>query len=316
MSSLKILVPLDGSAFAETALPAAVSLARNLEASIDIVSVFEEESLLATNDLTPSQFKQWLDRYLCELSEQLASASGLTCTYSLIDGSPANQVLEYATRAKVDLVAMSTHGRGALSRAWLGSVADEVIRNVAVPVLLVRADESGSSDITQAMDFRRIVVALDGSELAEQSLDWALRIVKKTKGSLTLLRAVEPPLPFTSPYLPHAVVDTQAALEVGKAVSEEYLSDLDRRLRVEGVEVHTETLLGEHPAQGILELSRSHPVDLIAIATHGRTGVARIVLGSVADKVVRGSSTPVLLIRPAETQAARRFGADHYVDPA
>ena len=307
MPNNKILIPLDGSTFAESALPAAIGLAENLNAACEIISVFEEQSIAVNSDFTAQRFKEWLTRYLDDLVLRIGEISNVVCTPVVLDGSPAARLVDYAKQTPADLMVMATHGRGALSRAWLGSVADHVLRNVEIPVLLVRADEDILPGLTKQARFRHIVVALDGSELAEQSLGWATNIARKTGASLTLLRAVEPLVPFSSPYLPHAVMETHDVAEIGRKEAERYLSDVKERLRGEGVSVSVETLPDRHPAQGILEFSRENTVDLIAIATHGRTGVARVVLGSVADKVVRGSHTAVLLIHPSPTKHPGRY---------
>lgn len=304
MSHAVVLVPLDGSAFAECALVAAMGMAQKLDAEMELISVFDDASILAGTDVTAQKFKEWLQDYLDDLAQRVTDQSEVKARCTIIDGAPADRLVEYAQRKQVDLIAMSTHGRGPLSRAWMGSVADRVVRHVDVPVMLIRATDEAAPDFKRPYEFKRILVALDGSPRAEKSLELATRIAKASGGMLTLLQAVEPPLPFSSPYLPHAVEDAQAALDQGRAASARYLEEQKARLEQQGIRVETETLLGAHPAPGILHYADEHPVDLIALATHGRGGLPRLVLGSVADKVLRGANVPILVVRPATSHGA------------
>ena len=309
MSHDKILVPLDGSAFAESSLPAAIGMAQSLGATIELVTVFEDQPFLSGTDLTAQKYKTWLAQYLHEVVARVARISDVAVSFVIIDGQPSKRLVEHAKRSHADLMVMSTHGRGALSRAWLGSVADHVLKGVAIPILLVRADESGSTDLSRNIKLNHVIAAVDGSELAEQSLGWAARIAKQTGATLTLLRAVEPPTPLASADMAPAMVDFSTTMRQDQEDAEAYLSGLGQRLRDGGIKVETRALAGSHPAQGILDFSLQHDVDLIIIATHGRTGVARLVLGSVADKVVRGSHTAVLLIHPLDQPNSTRDGA-------
>jgi nucleotide-binding universal stress UspA family protein len=306
MSTTTILLPLDGSRFGELAAPAAMSLAQRLEAQIELVSVFEDVSVLAGSEETADKFKEWLQEYLEELGTRITKLSGVPTTRTIIDGSPADRLTEYAQRTQVEMIVMSTHGRGPVSRAWMGSVADRVVRHVDVPVILIRAEKDVAVDLKREYAFEQILVALDGSARAEKSLELTTRIARVTKATVTLLQAVEPPVPFSSPYLPHAVEDTQAALEDGREASLTYLDEVKARLEGQGVRVETETLLGAHPAPGILRYAEEHPVDLIAVATHGRGGLPRLVLGSVADKVLRAATIPILVVRPATAKRSAK----------
>ena len=311
MSTTTVLVPLDGSRFGEFAVPAAMSVARELRAQMELISVFEEESVLAGSEPTAQQFKEWLDGYLAEIGARITELSGVPTSRTVIDGSPADRLTEYAQRKRVDLIAMSTHGRGPVSRAWMGSVADRVIRHVDVPVILIRAGEESAVDLAQEAEFKRILVALDGSSRAEKSLELTTRIAKAAGATLILLQAVEPPVPFSSPYLPHAMQGTQTALEEGRNASVKYLDGVKDRLERQGIGVETETLLGVHPAPAILRYAEEHAVDLIAVATHGRGGLPRLVLGSVADKVLRAASVPILVARPATLKNLDKETAEH-----
>jgi nucleotide-binding universal stress UspA family protein len=303
MANTTILVPLDGSQFAEASVPAAMAMARRLGADIELVSVFEDASVLAEARDTGQEFKAWLHESLEELATRIRDVSEIPVATTIVDGLPSERLVEYAKRSSVEMIVMATHGRGPVSRAWLGSVADYVLRHVDVPVLLVRAEEGAEPTKVQEWTFHHALVALDGSDRAEHALDWAVDLAMPGETTITLFRAVEPPIPFASPYLPQAVDDTQAALEAGRGAAVDYLSQVSDRLGAQGHKVETQAVVGVHPAPGIVDYADRHPVDLIVIGTHGHRGLRRLVLGSVADKVLRSANVPILLVRDAKRKA-------------
>lgn len=310
-SEMKMLVTVDGSTFAEAVIPAAIKVAQSLGASVEYVAVHETDILRAGTDLDDKRFREWLAGYLVDLVERTRAVWTVEVGSVLLEGAATQRIVEHAKRSGADLVAMATHGRGAVSRAWLGSVADYVVHHLEVPVLLVRADEDNAPDFTTPVAFHNIVVALDGSERAEQSLELTARLADAWDATLTLLRAVPPPTPFvTAPtYMPHAIEATQTALERGTEESEAYLAEVDRQLRGRGLHVATKVLVGTSPAHGILEHIAAESTDLVAIASHGRTGLKRVLLGSVADKIVRAAPVPVLLTRVPREHATTGHGA-------
>jgi len=202
-------------------------------------------------------------------------------------------LVKEAGRWNVELVVMATHGRGAVNRAWLGSVADEVVRHATVPVVLVRPIE-GEEVATAA--FANVLIALDGSKRAERCLDWATRVGGE-EASYTLLRVVPGALFSPSTYLPNAIKEEAQKLSSGHTEADGYLAAVAKRMREAGLNVATEVAEGVPAAAGILAHAERHPTDLIVITTHGRGGLKRLLLGSVADKVVRGAGVPVLVTR-------------------
>jgi nucleotide-binding universal stress UspA family protein len=201
-----------------------------------------------------------------------------------------------------DLVVMTSHGRTGFSRAWLGSVADGVVRRAAVPVLLLRiADTSGRPDERTVPRFGRILVPLDGSRQAAVVLDPAAALAQASGATLVLLRVVQPvPIASVPPmgFAGGAVVVDDAATQV---LARDARQDLEREARelaergVSAVEQHV--IVEPGVARAILDFANRHRVDLIAMASHGR-GASRLVIGSIADKLLRGSALPILLRRP------------------
>jgi nucleotide-binding universal stress UspA family protein len=295
-----ILVPLDGSPFAEQALPWALSLARRAEARLDLVRVHVHGVLkdpiprgVPFDSALDAEGKQQEQLYLDGTSKWLAAVTSVSVTSTVVPGLPADGILEGIHFRQADLVVMTTHGRGPLGRAFVGSVADEVLRRAPVPVLLIRPHEPALGFIPEPAA-AKVMVRLDGSALAEQALEPALELARLAEGGCTLLRVVEihSSLPDSPPGSPGRPGEVHA--EEARA----YLEHIAGRLRHRGEVVQTRVVVGRGTAETILEQARGLGTELIAQGTHGRGGVRRLLLGSVADKVVRGAAIPVLVYRP------------------
>lgn len=305
MTAMKILVPLDGSQFAEWALPYAIWLAETQTAEIELVSVYDKDPTVGGWPLSTKGVEEWFTAYLDGVRERLITHTTRPVTTVMLPAHHVAKTVErHARDADTNLIVMSTHGRGPLARAWIGSVADHIVRHATQPVLLVRPAEDTAPPIDAPVTFQRLLVPLDGSPLAERALPWAERIAAVADAALTLLRAVLPPMNVQSPYLPHTIAETRDTLDEGRRAADAYLGEVATHLARRGRRVSTELQVGVRPATAILHYVERNPVDLIALATHGRGGLTRAVLGSVADKVVRGSSVPVLLARAHDTDTS------------
>jgi nucleotide-binding universal stress UspA family protein len=301
-----ILVPLDGSAFGEHALPLALTIARRSAASVELVHVHT----LARNvvDIPPATPPAGLshDRaisYLTQLAEIVSPRWEVPISVAVLDGIAADELYARALAAAADLVVMTTHGYGPLSRMWMGSVADKLVRRLPMPVMLTRPHEQEFDLLEQARDrvFEHILIPLDGSMLAEEILEPALALGTPMVTRYTLLQAINPPVLGYAPAA-YAVGLDEQILEQWRAEAQVYLDQTADRLRGLGHQADTHICIGA-PAFAILDYARDHSVDLIALATHGRGGWTRMLLGSVADKVVRGAGTAVLLQRPSAEKA-------------
>ncbi len=299
-----ILVPLDGSKFSETTLPLATAVAQTTGASLHLVQVhvpYEPEALLAN---TPFQFegvnmaeydahRLEQDRaYIGELGQRLRK-DGICVEAQVLPGlRVASSLAEYADEHQVDMIFMATHGHSGVSRLWLGSVADELIRKSRIPVLVSHPDldaESGMPAVTH------ILVALDGSDLAESVLGAVSELAHATGARITLVHVVALVTVLGPRILPLVQHELEPELERAAA----YLERMARGLRDEGLDVDTKAVHGKTPALALPELADRLGADVIAMATHGYGGLKRALLGSVADKVVRSSPLPVLAVRPA-----------------
>lgn len=294
-----ILVPLDGSQFGECAIPIALEVARRRDAELEMIVVFEDEPSVAGWPLSPDRVAASFAEYLDQVAARLGTAPRVPLTKTVEGGNVTEHLVKHAGRWNTELVVMSTHGRGAVSRAWLGSVADTLVREATVPVLLIRPVEDQEPDLAARPSFSNVLVALDGSARAERCLEWATRL-GGTGASYTFISVVTGPIHSASSYLPDAIRETAKGVAQGRTTAKDYLAGTAERLRNKGYTIATEVVDGVPPASGILRFAEGNPTDLIAITTHGRSGLSRLLLGSVADKVVRGSPVPVLVERAAD----------------
>ncbi len=309
-----ILVPLDGSPFGEHALPLALGLARRAGAAVQLVHVaapvemaFTESVFVTEADLA-GRIEARLREYLDGVVRRSEAAADVRVTPVLLKGDVTEQIRRRAAELPADLVVMTTHGRGPLGRFWLGSVADELLRRLAVPLLLVRPHE-GEPDLAVAPPLEHLLVPLDGSPLAEQVLEPAVALGRLTGADYTLLRALKPVLAVApGPGVAGLTLEdkAQGLLERTRAVhrqlcrdAQDYLDRVTGGLEARGLRVRTRLPVEEQPAVAILNEAVPPGIDAVALETHGRRGLSRLLLGSVADKVIRGAAVPVLVHRPA-----------------
>ncbi len=296
-----ILVPLDGSTFAEHALPLAMALARRCAASLHLVQahvpVLAIDSLNLLDDALDAELRERERAYLEEAAGRVRDHVNLPVRTASPVGPVADVLIEEARRADADLIVMTTHGRGPLSRFWLGSVAAEMVRRGPAPVLLMRPTE-GPIDLAEVPTLRRILVPLDGSPAAERVLPEAMALAAAMAAEFTVLDVV-PPVPVLGYDLGgYAAAGTEIAmLERQETDAHTYVQRVQDWLEERGFHADGRVIVGEPPAAAILEEAQQRHCDLIALHTHGRGGLSRMLLGSVADKVVRAAACPVLVHR-------------------
>jgi nucleotide-binding universal stress UspA family protein len=299
-----VLVPLDGSRFAEHALPAVLPIARRAGAVIHLVRV--HLALLPDSPITPPEVDELAKRaereYLAEVAARVRRRTPYPVDTMLAEGPVIGAIEAEAMRVGAQLIVMTTHGRTGMSRVWLGSVADGLLRRSNVPVLLIRPRED-EPDLSREATFREILIALDGSRAAEAIADHALRLGQLTGARYTIMRVVAPAKVPRHPYAYAAApfeVDP-GATERRVTEAEQYLAEVASRMRRSpGTgEVATFVCVDEHPAVSILRTASGSVVDLIAMTT-GAHGLSRLLLGSVVDKVLRSAEVPMLLYRPPE----------------
>jgi len=299
MKKITIVVPLDGSHFAEAAVPTAIRMAKKLGTSLTLVSAYEDEPLVAGYPLDTVELRASLIEYLDKVLTRIHAVADLEVETAAVSGSITKTLIEFIQRTQPAMVVMSSHGRGPISRLWLGSVADRVLRYVKMPVLLVRppdAMEVGDVDFGAKVSFRKILIPLDGSDRAEEGLAWARKVATAGDPTYIALRGVSIPT-IVSPYLPYTIQENDHALTLDRKEAGEYLDGLAQRFEKEGMKIRPSVVTAHNGAAAILRAVDDLNIDLTVITTHGRTGLARVLFGSVADKVIRGSSGPVLVVR-------------------
>ncbi len=302
-----LMVPLDGSAFSECALPHALGIAQRSGARLELihicappyVSTFADDlvrraSVEPPRDLAREQARAYLD----QLADRLSSRWHVPISTAVRQGPVANTLYSCALES-IDLVVMTTHGHGPFSRFWLGSVADKLMRSLPMPLMLIRPHQEVSDQQLEvaAPTLQHVLIPLDGSRLAEEIVQPAVALGRLTSARYTLIQALDP-LVMEHSKPPYSVgLDRRMLGEVRKRALT-YLEQVAERLRAQSLQVQTALVVAQ-PHVAILDYAHKHAVDLIALATHGRGGGARMLLGSVADKVVRGADMPILLQRPA-----------------
>jgi nucleotide-binding universal stress UspA family protein len=298
----RILVPLDGSSLAERALSCAVTLAQGLRAELDLLrAVWIPPDVLARLseaavelDVISGGLEAEAEEYLSALVEQLADAD-LDVRPVVEHGPAAETILDYARQAGISHIVMATHGYSGIRHWTHGSVAERVLQTATVPLLLVRVGEQDAEkDWRQPTSCQRILVPLDGSPMAEKILPVVTSVARALGAELVLFQV---PIAHVSGWMTGEwYLPVQGVLETAEEDAEAYLSGVADRLAQEGLEVSRATAIGS-VANCIIEYAEANRVDLVAMSTHGRTGLARWALGSVADRVLRAGSTPILLVR-------------------
>ncbi len=299
-----IMVPLDGSAFGEQVLPLAAGLAKRAGARLELVHVHAgvesgvEEGVLVpaeAMDRWDGEVRQSERLYLGDAAHRLVEREELEPRVALLTGRVVDALERHVAEIGADLVIMSTHGRGGVARAWLGSVADGLLRRLAVPLLLVKPSE-GTSLPAGDRPFTRMLLPLDGSRASEAVLDPALELAAVMGAEVRLLIVV-PTAPGAVAALTGGEGAGSTASDGSRGAADAYVQRLRDVVARRGLAVEARAVVHASPAGGILEEATTHGCGVIAMATHGRGGAARLLLGSVADKVIRGSPLPVLVQR-------------------
>lgn len=288
----KILVPLDGSALAEVALPYAEEMAGRLGSEVTILSVSESED---ARNYYPHQLyiqelfeatKRRAERYLEKPGDRVIKVRS-----EMLVGHPAENIVDYAEKEDTGLIVMATHGRSGTKRWSLGSVADKVVRATKRPVALIRA-KGVHPDMRDKGMLNKALVPLDGSKESEAVVPYIEELALKLKAEIVLLYILE---------ANYEIYQTEQLkqLESLKASGKDYIERMAAQLKQRGITTNVEFREGLPGAEAaeIIQLADEICVDMVAMSTHGRSGVSRWAFGSVADKVLHEGNTPLLLVR-------------------
>lgn len=272
----RILVPLDGSQLAEIALPYAEELSGRLGS--DVTLIYVSESIDDPHRHMHQIYMQKMAESAKQDAEAYARKLGKELTIQVrsvnLAGNPAEEIVKYADSENTGLIVMSTHGQSGIRQWTIGSVANKVVRATKQPVALVRA-EVPRPDVPRKDTLRKALLPLDGSKESEAALPYVAELASRLGMSVTLLQVL-------------AIGD--------KALAEDYLEKIGAQLKQKGVTVESRVLFGE-AATEIINLADEIHADVVAMSTHGRSGIGRWVLGSVAERVLYEGNTPLLLVR-------------------
>jgi nucleotide-binding universal stress UspA family protein len=274
----KVVVPLDGSPLAEVALPYAEEIAGKMDSEIILLTVLATEETEEINthyqymnkvvDITQRQ----VDKYLNDQGQD-----GIKVGTATRVGNPAEGILDYVNNGALHLIVMATHGHSGISRWAVGSVADKVVRATSrQPLLLIRA-KGAHPDVRAKRILKKALIPLDGSAESEAVIPYISELALKLQMELTLLRVI--------PKTNHIFASTEA-----------YLQNWSQRLEEKGMTTRYEVRVGG-AADQIIDLADELASDMVAMSTRGQSAMSIWPLGSVAQKVLLGGNTPLLLIK-------------------
>jgi nucleotide-binding universal stress UspA family protein len=288
-----LLVPLDGSAISEQALPGAARIARAAHARVEIVFVRQPVLFDDPGDAAwQSHMARRDQEYVDTMARKLAEQSSVEAEGVVRQGSPAVEICARATEISAGLIVMTTNGRTGVSTIWIGSVARAVLRRSATPVLLLRPIDR-TARIPRERRVESVLVTVDGSAMSEAIIEPACELALAFEAHVELLRIVEPV------QAPHD--SSTRHLDEAKA----YLATIAKRFDEKGVKrVDPHVVVADHAATAILDFAQRAEPSAVAMATHGR-GVSRFFLGSVSDKILHATHAPLLLCRPASLKAQK-----------
>jgi len=314
----KLLVLLDGSELAEVVFPFAEELAARLDLEVVLLQVYgalgrdfipvHRAYIERAADTIASQIEDIQDRLGVQLDARVTEVRG-----ELADGHYADEILRYVEENKIDLIMMASHGRSGIRRWHMGSVADKVLRASKVPVWFVHAG------IPDAVPYNKwpsktFIIPMDGSERSESVIPHVKTLASQRSlepVNITLLRICDLPIApsYYSPELSGVPLNWGEFMEQEmarcKQAALEYLSNLKDMLKDTGANITTETLVGK-AGDEIIEYAAKNPYSVIVMTTHGRTGLSRLVYGSVAESVLMGIANPTLVIKPVHNESEQK----------
>ncbi len=320
----RILIPLDGSELATQVFPYAQTMGRLLSARLSLLHIISEaqrkhffrhhpEIAHATSEAPLPEstaagemderifpvLRAYAEEYLNPIAEDLRK-EGMDVEVDVLFGAPAGCIVESARHKGATMIAMVTHGYSGLRRWALGSVTDRVVHAAERPVFVVRGSDP---PLATSSALRRILVPLDGSDCARQALPLATQFAIQARAQLHLVHAIAPlgeqPTLIRASMSASLFADT---LGKTRAWAATHLNDTANELRQQGLDVLIHLIEG-HPAEVIIEEARQLQSDMIVMATHGYSGIQRWTLGSVTDKVLHATTTPLLIVQAQETQS-------------
>ena len=283
----KILVPLDGSNLAELALPYAEELANAFKSEV---------ILLHVSDPAESHYRHMHELYVQEVAGRMKERIRRVSPV-VVSGKSAEEIIGYAEKNKADLIIMTSHGRSGILSWATGSIASKLLQAATMPVLLVRAVKPKRKARREVL-LNRILLPLDGSEAGEAAVEYIGEMMSRLESEVILLGAVSSGQHIRTVGGLDYIHYPQEQLEIFKKEAQEYMDGVYRRLKRRKGTVKVAVKVGaDDIGQEIIKFAEKERVNLIAISSHGHSGIEKWVFGSIANKVVQGSKAPVLVIK-------------------
>jgi nucleotide-binding universal stress UspA family protein len=283
----RILVPLDGSENAEMVFPYCADLASKFASTVILVTVSE-----SANPDIEHLYRTYLKHARGKLRQHLrawTSHETVTLQSEVLSGDPAREILQIAEDEKAGLILLASHGSSGEGPWLLGHIAAKVLRATERPVMLIR-EQAARAALEQRKLLRRILVPLDGSKVGEAALCYAVALVRKTGAEIDLIEVCEPVRSVGATGRSYNIPEDES---VKKSLLS-YLNHIAEPIKNDGLKVSTTVLFG-NAADKIVEYAEKNGIDLVAISTHGRSGLGRWVFGNVADKILHTGSVAVLV---------------------
>ena len=295
-----ILVPLDSSTLAECVLPHVMAIASIMNARVTLLHVLEHpHNGNGTPAVDPVDWhlrKHKSERYLEQIAERLQD-SGLSIEYSILEGSPAQSIIEYARNNHVDLIILSTHGNSGLSGWNVSSVVYKILLRAYKSILLIRAYRPLPAD-SQKVQYKRLFIGLDASTRAEYVLPVAMRLAQAHKSELMLGTVIQKPQ--TIDRFPPSEEDSkliETIVERNRQSVTHYFDQLITQFSLEGVELKKDIIVGEDAIAVLHDMVDEINADLVMLVAHGHSGERRWPYGSVASSFIAYGSTPLMIMQ-------------------
>lgn len=296
-----ILLTTDFSSSAAAAFPQALALAKQHHASVHMLHVIQHEALEALASGIVIGVQAWInarrrdsETKLIAMAGALQKEFGVHVTASCVPGNAVREIVNFAKVIAADVIVMATRGQTGMSHFMFGSVAERVVRLSAAPVLTVRPGGVSKS----IGSIQTVLVPTDFSANSGAALPYAVELARSGKGKIVLAHVVDDSVYYAGEPGAYGVEGVERWLETTIEEADRRLDDLAERVATENsLTVEPVRVIG-NPAAKLIDVAEAFSVDLIALATHGYTGLSRAVFGSVAEKVVQTSLVPVLSVKP------------------
>lgn len=307
-----ILVPLDGSSLAECVLPHVMAVSQGTEAHITLMHILEMRHPRDQQAVDPLEWhlrKQEAEEYLNLLASRLKSPSA-TVQKVILEGSPAEVIIDFANHHAVDLIALSSHGKSGLSGWNISSVVQKIVLRSCKSILLIRAYESPAQNLAKAR-YERLFVGLDFSPRAEYVLPLAGSLAQFHRAELVI------GMVLGKPEILHRFPLTDDELELATRIGDSnhraashYFEQLQSRLSVQGINLQTRLVVSENVTAALHDMVEAEKPDLVLLSAHGRTGESRWPYGSVAASFIAHGTTSLLIVQDLTTNEIGRTRAE------